>query len=144
MSESNDVVFDWSDDNLSLVMSNTGQNGKSQKMRLSWDTPDEIPTKERLVQIYNNYFDTNSSAPKAESYGKTVNLPFNKQMVLGFAKEAEFDNALFRLGNIDITFPITRNNKLVLKAPKITKSDKFGFGAGSSSNAAWVNFRDKK
>lgn len=147
MSDASDnVVFNWSDDGLSLTMSNTGKNGKAQKVKLEWDNHSEIPSKERLIQIYNNYFDGTEdySDSQTEIYGKSIDLPFNKQLVMGAIKKADFDDALFRIGKFDISFPITKDNKLVFKAPKITKSEGFGFGAGSSSNAAWFDVKDKK
>lgn len=141
----NDVVFSWSADGLSLVMSNKSINEKPQKVKLSWNDKSEIPSEERLVQIYNNYFDTISdvSNSETENYGKVIDLPFNKQLAMGFLKKADFDEALFRLGKFDISFPITKDNKLVFKAPKVTKSDNFGFGAGSAKNALWMDLRDK-
>lgn len=137
----NGVNFDWSNDGLKLVMSKMNAQGKSQKLTLEWDDHSEIPAPGKLVEIYNNYFET--LEPTTEVYGKVLQLPFNKQLNVGTIKKADFDDALFKLGNIDISFPITKDNKLVLKAPKITRSKNFGFGAGSAKSAAWLEFKNK-
>ena len=139
------VVFEWSDDGLSVVMSNTGKHNKKQKLKLEWENHSDVPTEKRLTQIYNDYFNSTEdySDSKTEIYGKSIELPFNKQLSMGMIKKADFDDVLFRIGKYDISFPVTKNNKVVFKAPTIRKSSEFGFGGGSANNAVWLEFKNK-
>lgn len=136
----NRMFFDWSEDGLSVSISYN--NTLDKVLTLSWKNHSEIPSEEKLAQIYESYV---VSTIQPESYLKIVKLPFNKQLNLGFMKsDREFDEALFRIGGVDLSFPISKDNKLVLKAPKFKKSEEFGFGMGGSSKAAWIDLKDQK
>jgi len=136
---SSKVRIDWDEDSLGATISKT--EGNPSPMTLKWNDSHQIPSESKLIEMYENFLD---GLDDTEIYAKVFDIPFNKQLSLGVLKSGKFDEALFRLGNVDIKFPIGKDNKLVWKAPKIKKSDKFGFGAGSSSNAAWIDVKDKK
>lgn len=136
----NQMFFDWSEDGLSVAIS--GKNNSDKTLTLSWKKHSEVPSEEKLAQIYESYV---SSDIAPESYLKIFKLPFNKQLNLGFMKsDRDFDEALFRIGGVDLSFPISKDNRLVLKAPKFKKSEEFGFGMGGSSKAAWIDLKDQK
>lgn len=135
---SNRVRLDWDEDKLGVTI--TRIDGDPSPMTLKWNSRNQIPSEVKIIEIYENFLD---GLDETEIYAKVFNMPFNKQLSLGFLKSGKFDEALFRLGKVDIKFPIGKDNKLVWKAPKIKKSEKFGFGAGSSSNAAWIDLKDK-
>lgn len=140
-----DVVFKWSDDGLKVELSSR-KEGVDDTLSLSWDNLSKIPSHDKLASIFVNYINTTDErSPISEAYTKRIELPFDKEIDMGFMNSSGgFDEALFKVGPLNVSFPISRDNKLVLKAPKFKKSDVFGFGAGGTNKAAWIKLRDKK
>lgn len=140
-----DVVFKWSDDGLKVVMSSRTDE-VNDTLSLSWDSLSKVPSQDKLASIFVNYVNTSDErSPISEAYTKRIELPFGRELDMGFMNSSGgFDEALFKVGPLNVSFPISRDNKLVLKAPKFKKSDVFGFGAGGTHKAAWIKLRDKK
>lgn len=136
----------WSNDGLSVKMVDLDNPGN--KLSLTWDSLDEIPSEEKLTSMFIKYFDQidqhrTDENEKIEMFTRVFKLPYGKKMDVGYSHQSHYDEALFRLGKFDVTFPVDKNGKILFNSqPKIKKSKIFGFGGGTANKAAWLNFRN--
>lgn len=119
----------YSEDGKSATYRNTGKDGKARTISFSWNSAEDAPDREKVLELCRNYIESADS--ETNSTVKTVKLPFGYKAVFMKVSDDGFDEFAFKLGFHTLVFPMDENGFPKVSIPTVENDKKsFGFGFG--------------